>query len=135
MTESFRERPCHSCPYRQDVPSGIWAESEYVKLPEYDKQTSIQPFRVFHCHDRDGSICRGWWDCHSQNPPGHELISVRILGVFGQISDVPPPSDVPCFTTGQEACDHGVKMIDNPDEDACHRVELLTDKHPDMTSS
>jgi hypothetical protein len=29
-------RPCASCPYRKDVPSGIWAAHEYTKLLAYD---------------------------------------------------------------------------------------------------
>lgn len=27
-------RLCESCPYRRDVPSGIWDRSEYAKLTE-----------------------------------------------------------------------------------------------------
>jgi hypothetical protein len=29
-------KPCESCPYRKDVPSGVWSEGEYRKLPQYD---------------------------------------------------------------------------------------------------
>jgi hypothetical protein len=31
--------PCPSCPYRKDVPSGVWAPEEYDKLPAYDNDT------------------------------------------------------------------------------------------------
>lgn len=27
-----RKTPCASCPYRKDVPSGVWEASEYEKL-------------------------------------------------------------------------------------------------------
>ena len=46
-------RPCDSCPYRQDVPSGIWAASEYAKLPAYDAPTCAQSARLFLCHQHD----------------------------------------------------------------------------------
>ena len=40
--------PCGSCPYRQDVPSGVWAASEYEKLPAYDApETFMQPPGLF----------------------------------------------------------------------------------------
>jgi hypothetical protein len=132
MSKTFRERPCHSCPYRKDVPSGIWAESEYQKLPDYDAPTSMQPPQMFACHDGDGkdSLCRGWWDCHSQNQPGHELLSVRLSRAFGKLTELPPVSDVECFESGQEACDHGLKELDMPSEDADRRIEILMNKHP-----
>ncbi|WP_336794377.1 DUF6283 family protein [Gordonia malaquae] len=47
-------RPCESCPYRRDVPSGVWAESEYEKLRAYDAPTGEQPVRLFLCHQYDG---------------------------------------------------------------------------------
>ncbi|MFD7961193.1 DUF6283 family protein [Streptomyces zaomyceticus] len=36
-------RPCASCPYRRDVPSGVWSRGDYVKLPLYDGPTWTQP--------------------------------------------------------------------------------------------
>jgi hypothetical protein len=132
MTDRFRERPCHSCPYRQDVPSGIWDESEYEKLLLYDKPTAEQPPQVFACHDGDGKndLCRGWWDCHSQNPEGHELLSIRFAAAFGRIEELPPPSDVPCLASGQEAYEHGTADIDELGGEAERRIEILTNKHP-----
>lgn len=43
-------QPCASCPYRRDVPSGIWAAEEYAKLPAYDADTPFQPPHLFLCH-------------------------------------------------------------------------------------
>ena len=40
------KNPCGSCPYRKDVPSGVWAVSEYLKLVEYDRPTGEQPVHV-----------------------------------------------------------------------------------------
>lgn len=29
-----RTEPCETCPYRRDVPSGVWSADEYRKLIE-----------------------------------------------------------------------------------------------------
>ena len=49
---SVAKVPCGSCPYRRDVPSGIWEQHEYDKLPEYDGQTWEQNPALFLCHQR-----------------------------------------------------------------------------------
>ena len=57
---TVRKRPCPSCPYRRDVPSGIWHESEYAKLPQFDGPTQDQlaagAFALFHCHSQPGGV-------------------------------------------------------------------------------
>ena len=118
------------------MPSGVWDSSEYEKLPDYDAPTSEQPPIVFGCHDvREGDVlCRGWWDCHSQNPQGHELLSIRLAAAFGRITELPPPSDVPCFESGQAACDHGLADVEEPSAEAEKRIEYLTNRHPDIIS-
>jgi hypothetical protein len=108
--------PCASCPYRRDVPSGLWDPAEYAKLPAYDAATGDQPWYAFGCHRDDGRVCAGWL--------GHrrpqDLLAVRI----GVISNVYPATimnyrtDVPLFGTGAEACAHGVAKVDAPDPDA-----------------
>jgi len=45
--------PCQSCPYRRDVPSGIWAHEEYEKILDYDNETGHQPMKVFMCHQAE----------------------------------------------------------------------------------
>lgn len=50
------KNPCGSCPYRRDVPSGIWSEEEYDKLPQYDLPTGDQPPNVFLCHQQNGRL-------------------------------------------------------------------------------
>ena len=76
MTEKAKAPPvpCGSCPYRKDVPSGIWAKSEYDKLPRYDGETWEQDPKAFMCHQRDGCLCGGWLACHS---PRH-LLALRL---------------------------------------------------------
>ena len=99
--------PCGSCPYRQDVPPGVWADQEYAKLPAYDGQTWEQPTGLFLCHQRDGRLCAGWVGCHDMN---HSL-AIR-LGrltpeVVQEVFDYTSP--VPLWNTGQQAATHGMQ--------------------------
>lgn len=108
--------PCASCPYRRDVPSGIWDPSEYAKLSAYDADTGDQPWQAFGCHRDDGRLCAGWL--------GHrrpqDLLAVRI----GVTSNSYPATimryrtDVPLFGTGAEAAEHGLSAVSAPDPDA-----------------
>lgn len=113
-------RPCSSCPYRRDVPSGIWDASEYEKLRAFDLDTAYQPRGLFQCHQADpGSgqerICAGWAGCH-----GPELMGLRWALVLGRISDetyaaaVTYTSPVPLFASGNEAADHGLAGLERP---------------------
>jgi hypothetical protein len=111
--------PCGSCPYRRDVPSGIWAAEEYVKLVEYDGDIPDQlmskgAFRLFFCHHDDGHLCGGWLACHGPE----NLLALRMHEVAPSAYDY--ASDVPVFTSGAEAAHHGVQDIEDPSDDA-HR--------------
>lgn len=77
-----RHIPCPTCPYRRDCPSGVWDSTEYAKLPEYDRETGLQPVGVFMCHDAaDGeTMCRGWLDVHDKQ----EMLSLRLAVITGQ---------------------------------------------------
>lgn len=111
-------RPCGSCPYRQDVPSGVWHESEYAKLPPYDRPTYEQPLAAFACHQQDGRLCAGWVGCHDAS----ELLALRLP--FHGLSEEEMEevyeyeSPVPLFSSGQEAADHGMRDYGSPDERA-----------------
>lgn len=124
--------PCTSCPYRTDVPSGIWDASEYEKLPLYDAETMYQPPAVFQCHQtkRDGRLCRicaGWAGCHDRN----ELLALRIAVSSGAISPethqatIEYRSPVPLFASGAEAAAHGMRDIENPSEAAARAVSKI----------
>lgn len=102
------KRPCGSCPYRRDVPSGIWSAEEYDKLPEYDGETWEQPPGVFMCHQRDGRLCGGWLQTHDAD----HLLALRIARVAPSAYDY--ASDVPTFSSGREAAAHGLRDIDTP---------------------
>lgn len=115
--------PCGSCPYRKDVPSGVWSKHEYDKLPGYDGPTWMQHPVLFMCHQRDGHLCGGWLACHGPQ----ELLALR----FPQPLD---PSvfdyqtDVPVFASGAAAREHGIKDIDNPGQAAKKMVAGLMRK-------
>lgn len=117
------KRPCGSCPYRRDVPSGIWHESEYAKLPEYDKETWEQPPGVFLCHQQDGCVCAGW----AAVSANEDTIALRFASIDGRIdfetldAIIDYATDVPLFSTGAEAAAHGLTNVADPDKDA-HRV-------------
>ena len=112
--------PCPSCPYRRDVPSGVWAASEYDRLPGYDGPISDQvtcgAWASFGCHQGDGTVCRGWL---GHRDPG-DLLAVRLAILRGEL---PPDAygyetAVPLFATGKEAAEHGRRDIAAPGERA-----------------
>lgn len=112
--------PCGSCPYRRDVPPGIWHPSEYDKLPAYDGETWEQSPSLFLCHQRDGHLCAGWLACHDTD----HLLALRLHRVdpsaFGYVSPVP------VFGSGAEARDHGLSAIADPPTDARRMIAGLT---------
>lgn len=115
------QRPCDSCPYRRDVPSGVWDRTEYAKLRRYDRPTGEQPTGVWQCHvtdsaDRPRRICAGWAGCHD----GDHLLAVRVAVAAGTISPdtaqqvVDYHTPVPLFSSGAEAADHGERDLAEP---------------------
>lgn len=75
-----RSGACSSCPYRRDVPAGIWHADEYEKLRAYDRDTSEQPMAPFLCHQQDGTLCAGWVAVHGMN-----LLGLRVGIASGKI--------------------------------------------------
>lgn len=124
------KRPCGSCPYRRDVPSGVWSEDEYDKLPDYDLPTAFQPTGAFFCHQQNGRLCAGWVGCHDMD----ESLALRIAASVGIIStaDVEAArayeSPVPLWGSGTEAAEHGRAEIATPSAHAKRVVERLTRK-------
>jgi hypothetical protein len=122
-----RPTPCASCPYRQNVPSGIWAREEYDKLPAYDRETFDQPAAAFMCHQQDGCVCAGWL--------GHadptRLLAVRLGLSSGNLDPTCADyqTDVPLFPTGAAAANHGTRDINGPRTDAVATMtKLLTSR-------
>lgn len=132
-------RPCDSCPYRRDVPSGIWTHHEYEKLRHYDAPTPEQPTALFQCHqtDRDSDIrrmCAGWAGCHD----GAHLLALRIALLDGRIdasthqAAVEYVSPVPLFASGREAAAHGQASIDQPNDDANRLITKISRTRKDL---
>lgn len=117
------KRPCGSCPYRQDVPSGVWEAHEYLKLPDYDGDVPDQlrsgAWGVFMCHQRDGCLCAGWLACHGSD----NLLALRLQPV--DPSAYGYTTDVPVWSSGREACLHGIKEIANPGPDAQRLIDKV----------
>jgi len=129
-----RKRPCASCPYRKDVPSGVWDEEEYDKLPLYDGEIAEQAEKggvaAFGCHQGDGSICSGWL--------GHrdplDLLAVRLGISNGRLDEscAEYTTTVPLFESGAEASEHGKREIENPSEKAASTIGKIVRKR-DLT--
>ena len=120
-------RPCGSCPYRQDVPAGVWAPEEYAKLPDYDAPTGEQPAGVFLCHQQNGRVCGGWAACHgAQGRADHsrDSLALRMAGFMGSMSaeDIEATRDyvspVPLWASGQEAFTRGMAGVADPSPEA-----------------
>lgn len=128
-------KPCESCPYRQDVPSGVWSADEYLKLPEYDEETWAQPVAVFQCHQTDresdkARLCAGWVACHGPE----NLLALRIGVATGKLDvDVLDyTTDVPLMFSGADACEHGMADIDAPGEEAQALVAKISASRADI---
>lgn len=120
-------KPCGSCPYRKDVPSGIWHPSEYEKLPAYDgeiiEQVQKGAFGLFMCHQQDGKMCGGWLACHGPE----NLLALRMSrGVAPEAHRY--ETSVPVFQSGAEARQHGLRDIAKPDVKAGKMIAGLVRK-------
>jgi hypothetical protein len=124
------KNPCGSCPYRQDVPSGLWHSSEYAKLPRYDLPTGEQPAGLFSCHQQEeqGRLCSGWAGCHDMG----QTLAVRVAVISGRLSGAQMDelldyrTDVPLFESGAEAAVHGLRDLAEPSPRAQRAMDKLT---------
>jgi len=118
--------PCGTCPYRTDVPAGIWHASEYAKLPAYDGSTVEQLLKgatgLFYCHQQDGRLCAGWVACHDTR----HLLALRLHTVHRDTYRFRSP--VPVFASGAEAAAHGLSGIEAPGAAAKRAVAKLIDR-------
>lgn len=118
-----KSSPCGSCPYRRDVPAGVWAPEEYSKLPRYDAETFAQPIAPFFCHAQDGTVCAGWLGCHGAD----QLLAVRLGVSTGRLdpSCLDASTDVPLFGNGAEAAAHGASGVKRPSTAARQVIRKL----------
>lgn len=119
---TVRPRPCPSCPYRRDVPSGIWDASEYDKLPMFDGSTEDQlnagAFALFHCHSTPAKLCAGWVGCHDMD----ENLAVRMNARNLDPAVYEYSSPVPLFDSGAEAAAHGMRDLATPGPEAVRKA-------------
>lgn len=122
--------PCRSCPYRRDVPSGVWDETEYAKLPPYDQPTPYQPSQVFLCHQQDGRICAGWAGCHDMSQSLALRLQVASSGIEPEDLEatLDYESPVPLFASGAEAAKHGLAQVEQPPPEAVKTIDRLARK-------
>lgn len=128
-----RGEPCRSCPYRRDVPSGLWAFEEYEKLRGYDLPTPDQPMAVFCCHVSPDHLCHGWVAVHQNRTVGEahpfDLLALRLYeSMHGPVEL--PESSVELFASGNEAADYGQCDIEDPSPEARARTAQLIRKYP-----
>lgn len=122
--------PCGSCPYRKDVPSGVWEVEEYEKLPAYDHDTADQPIGVFHCHRQDGRVCAGWAGCHDMS----HALAIRFAAADGRLAGealdavLDYETSMPLWASGAEAAEHGLARVNDPDLDARRVIDKLKQK-------
>lgn len=118
--------PCGTCPYRRDVPAGVWSAEEYAKLPKYDGETGDQIMNggigLFFCHQQDGKLCAGWVGCHDTR----HLAALRLHPVAPETYRY--RSRVPLFSSGAEAAAHGLSGIKAPDARARRAIVKLLRK-------
>jgi hypothetical protein len=85
-----------------------WHPTEYQKLPRYDGDTMAQSPALFFCHQKDGHLCAGWLACHDTD----HLLALRMNRV--DESAYGYETDVAVYSSGAEACAHGLRGIDKP---------------------
>lgn len=138
VSDHVRGRPCPSCPYRLDVPSGVWSPAEYVKLPAWDGDIAEQLYaggadRVFSCHSTPDLLCAGWVG-HREDPS--DLLAIRLGVARGDIdpSVLDYRSPVPLFDSGAAAAAHGCRDIEQPGDAAREAIAKIVRVRPDVTS-
>ena len=137
MTELHHalKAPCKSCPYRKDVPSGVWAPEEYAKLPNYDgeiiAQVHKEAFQLFLCHQQNNALCSGWLGCHGPQ----NLLAMRLHHGHVEPEAFQYETDVPLFKSGAAAAFHGLLEVEAPGEKAKKTMTTLVRKRERMKKS
>lgn len=119
-------KACDSCPYRRDVPPGVWAKEEYDKLPLYDCDAPMPALSSFLCHQSHATeiatVCRGWLSVH------RDSVAARISQIKGELL----PEDIPTadesnvyYESGAEAAKAGKRGVRRPSKAAKQKVRNL----------
>ncbi|WP_328436949.1 DUF6283 family protein [Nocardia puris] len=133
-------RPCDSCPYRRDVPSGVWHASEYEKLRAYDRaDLAEQPVALFQCHQVDADsdrrrVCAGWAGCHG------DTLALRVALIEQRISPrtfqaaIDYRSPTPLFASASEAADQWQADVPRPGAQAVAAIAKIRRHRSDLTT-
>jgi hypothetical protein len=117
------EKACGTCPYRRDTPSGVWSAEEYEKLREYDREFP-PALAVFWCHQYNATgrptVCRGWLSTHRDHPAVRLGLALGALNPE-DVAGIGEESDT-YYGTGTEACEAGLRDIENPSDAARKKV-------------
>lgn len=121
-------RPCGSCPYRTDTPSGVWERREYEKLPRFDGETWEQDPSIFMCHQQDGRLCAGWVGCHDMLNSFGLRVATAMGHITQEVADacINYTTDVGLYATGAEACEAGLREVEAPSSSAVKTIQKLT---------
>lgn len=131
-----RKQPCASCPYRVNVPSGIWHPDEYAKLERYDgeihEQIQNDGTRVFSCHQDGVAVCSGWLG-HREEPS--DLIAVRMGIIDGQLdpSCAEYTTQTALFPSGHEAAKQGRRDLEHPSNRAQKAMRKIMTVRDDLS--
>ena len=132
-------KPCASCPYRRDVPSGVWSADEYEKLTGYDREFGYQPPAVFQCHqnerdDPKARLCAGWVATHGPD----NLLAIRLAPALERMdlaefaATMNYTTTVAVFASGTEVAEHGMRDIECPSEAAELAIEKIIKQRTDV---
>ena len=118
-----RKKACSACPFRKDVPSGVWDFAEYEKLRPFDNETWEQPAAAFMCHATPDFYCHGWAVVGTSRGREFDLLALRL-----RPCEIPEPS-TEMFASGNEAADWGQELADEPPIEAQAAIVKLTRQH------
>ena len=134
MTERLHVAPrgCSTCPYRRDVPPGIWEREEYEKLRMFDRDVSrmedpTPALAIFLCHQTPmtgvETLCRGWLSTH------RDSVAVRLGVTMNKIDPdlIPDEEESLYYSSGTEACEAGIAHVDDPPPEAVRASSKLLD--------
>lgn len=116
--------PCATCPYRKDVPSGVWHHDEYERLRKFDDEPRADNLGTFLCHQTNVCgkeiACKGWLMVH------RESVAVRLAMLRGHIDESAfSPTDVALHDSGNAAADFGQRDIERPRRTALKVMQKL----------
>ncbi|WP_300265732.1 DUF6283 family protein [Microbacterium sp.] len=126
-----RKSPCATCPFRVNVPSGIWDATEYERLAAYDEETYAQPTAAFMCHSGPSAVCAGWLGF---GDPA-DLLAVRLGITLGTLEATCATYEtpVPLHPSGRAAAEHGMADIAAPSTKALNAIRKIVQLRPDIT--